>query len=148
MKELILIACYTVRIMIMRKYNNKGYVLLELLISIIIISIITYGFIVSYINVKKGIKKTEKDCNIARVISNVCNEIIYKIDNYQNRKYVYLDDIGMQMYEGTSNDYLEITITKEGHFYIATVRLYINKSLTPILLSGYETKEVCVKVYE
>lgn len=133
--------------MIMKKYN-KGFVLLELLISIIIISIITYGFIVSYINVKKGMKQVEKDCNIARVISNVCNEIIYKIDNYKNRKYVYLDDIGMQMYEGTSNDYLEIAITKEGHFYIATVRLYINKSSAPILLSGYETKEVCIKVYE
>ena len=133
--------------MIMKKSNN-GYVLLEVLISITILGIVTLGFIVSYVNVKKGIKNSEKECNIARVINNVCNEIIYNIDNYKDRKYVYLDNKGMQMFSETSNDYLEILITKEGHFYIAILKLYLNRRLTPILLGGYETKEVCVKVYE
>lgn len=129
------------------KKSKKGFILFEAIISVIIVSLLLTVFLSMYLSINKKNRNLEHEYNLARTISNTCNEIICNPNNYINKEYIYINDDGLLAYEKKAN-YLKINSSKDGHYTHIKLKLYLNEKLSPILLDG-ENKlyELSVRVY-
>lgn len=129
----------------MKKFN-KGFSLLETIVSLVIISILILTFITLYIKIIKTNKKLKFEYNLTFILNNLCNEIYYDKNSYTGIYKLYLDDEGLSEENKVTSNYLLIEGTKFYLYNTIKIYLYINDVKVSFPPSIIKTKELEIYV--
>lgn len=135
----------------MKNSQVKGFILLELVVSFVLIGIITSLIISFFFQIEKINKKIEFEHNLTNTFNNIYFHVINNHNLYNNKSVYLLDDNGLL------NSDLILDLTFDYRNYPNRIEIDVNKLIYEYSFSVYVSNEPfslpiyndikCLKVY-